>query len=109
MSIEIPMSAAARQRSEEYKAWKRAEQASATPWFERGEGVLPDPPQAEPPEIGSTLTFRPSAFEGSGDIDGVLHQKVTGTVVYVNEAHRWYRVAYQTNMPGCIGYEGFKY
>ena len=107
------MSEEARRRLEEYKARKYAGQRSAVSWYERGEGVLPDPPQAEPPEPGSRLTFTPApnvGNMGSGDIQGVLHRPVTGTVVQIHRAHRWYRVAYQMgDKPGCIGYECFKF
>ena len=32
---------------------------------------------------------------------------VLGTVIYINEEHRFYRVRYE--LPGCIGHENFKF
>lgn len=64
-------------------------------------------------EIGDTMTFTPSCFlEGPGFITnyrfGTL-PKVTGTVVYINEKHRYLRVRFPK--PGCTGYayECFKF
>lgn len=55
-------------------------------------------------KIGNRITFVPAAFSGSNGVDnnmraeadaryGVVH-KVTGTVVYINWAHRWCSVEY---------------
>lgn len=50
-------------------------------------------------------------IEGTAALNGRtdLHAEVTGRIVYINEAHRYYRVIYQ--MPGCTGtaHECFKY
>lgn len=47
-------------------------------------------------------------LDHSSGFDGALRQKVTGTVVQVHEAHRWYRVRYNLNAR-CIGHECFKF
>ena len=36
-----------------------------------------------------------------------IETEVTGTVIYINEQHRYYRVEYET--AGCIGHECFKF
>lgn len=60
-------------------------------------------------KIGDKYCFKPSAFFTStaqfGDASPV--KTVTGTVVYINEAHRYFRVEYV--LPGCIGHECFKF
>lgn len=54
------------------------------------------------PEIGEIKTFVPSSFltENGGvsllSIRPDLEYQVTGTVVYINEQHRWCRVRYET-------------
>lgn len=60
-------------------------------------------------EIGDKITFQPSAFFSDPSCFGAapIITKVTGWVVYVNQEHRFYRVAYK--MPGCIGHECFKF
>lgn len=61
------------------------------------------------PQIGDKVRFKPSAyFTGVANFSGSeLDVWVTGTVIYINEAHRYYRVAYEK--PGCIGHECFKF
>ena len=62
------------------------------------------------PQIGDKVRFIPEAsFDHSAGFADILMQEVTGTVIQVNEQNRWYRVEYQTNKPGCIGHETFKY
>lgn len=55
------------------------------------------------------MTFKPAAyFSGVANFGGSeLDVIVTGTVIYVNEEHRYYRVEYP--MPACIGHECFKF
>ena len=65
------------------------------------------------PEIGDRRTFVPAAFEGEHQqglraIRPEAEAEVTGTVVYVNEAHRWFRVRYETP-DGGVQHESFKY
>lgn len=95
-----------------YEAY-REQLRSPAPHFCQAMTQPPPPPEVQPPEIGSRMTFHPCANlgnMGSGDIQGMLHRPVTGTVVQIHAAHRWYRVAYQMgDKPGCIGYECFKY
>lgn len=65
------------------------------------------------PEIGDRRTFIPAAFEGEHQqglraIRPEAEAEVTGTVVYVNEAHRWCRVRY--DLPGGVpAFECFKF
>ena len=65
------------------------------------------------PEIGENRTFIPAAFDegyqGSrlSSIRPDVDLAVTGTVVYVNEAHRWYRA--EATFPGGTIREGFKF
>ena len=61
-----------------------------------------------PYEIGDKVRFKPAAFYRTRD-DPVydIPVEVTGTVVQIHEAHRWYRAQY--SMPGCIGHETFKF
>ena len=62
----------------------------------------------EGPEIGDKVRFTPAAnFNKSAGFCAELLPPVAGTVVQVNEAHRWYRVRYEVS--GCIRYETFKY
>lgn len=46
-------------------------------------------------------------FGAAAGFAGELSVEVTGTVVQVNEAHRWYRAAYET--PQGTRYECFKF
>ena len=61
-----------------------------------------------PYKIGDTVRFKPcfgvNASAGFGEI---LAADVTGTVVQISDAHRWYRAAYDT--PTGVKYECFKY
>ena len=65
------------------------------------------------PDIGDRRTFIPAAFEGEHQqrllsIRPAADAWVTGTVVYINEAHRWYRVRF--DLPGGVpAFESFKY
>lgn len=58
-------------------------------------------------EIGDTYRFRPSAnTDHSSGFPEILAVEVTGTVVQINEEHRWFRVRYA--MPGGLeAYECF--
>lgn len=61
-------------------------------------------------KIGDTLRFHPAAFEASsGEIPGAgpVPDMVTGTVVSVNAAHRWYRVRFEVH--GIEMHETFKF
>lgn len=63
--------------------------------------------------LGDTKTFRPAAYErptaGLGKKLGI----VTGTVVYINRRHGWYRVEYETKYFGkqheCFPLHGEEY
>lgn len=72
--------------------------------------ILP-PNNAECPyEIGDKLSFFPTIYSATSGYaaNSDYHQPVfVGTVVSINEAHRFYRVEYP--MPGCIGHECFKF
>lgn len=69
--------------------------------FPRGEGFSP--------EVGDKVKFTPAAYLGKSDgFCEDLTIEVTGEIVQVNEAHRWYRVRYEVR-PGCIRFETFKY
>lgn len=54
------------------------------------------------PEIGDRRTFVPSSFMPENGGPGLASIKpgtevtVSGTVVYINKAHRWCRVRYET-------------
>ena len=51
-------------------------------------------------QIGDKVRFRPSAnTDHSAGFPDVLAVEVEGTVVYINEAHHWYRV--RCDLPGC--------
>lgn len=75
----------------------------------------PEPPAAPAwwPEIGDRKTFVPAAFEGEHQlgltaIRPSAENRVTGTVVYINEAHRWCRIRFE--LPGGIpAFECFKF
>ena len=61
-----------------------------------------------PYEIGDTFLFKPSAYAESTAYYGpALSVQVAGTVVQVHEAHRWYRVSYDT--PQGVQHETFKF
>ena len=47
-------------------------------------------------EIGQTLSFKPCVFYGEGLLTAGLQVEVTGTVVYINRKHGWYRVRYRS-------------
>ena len=69
--------------------------------FPRGEGFSP--------EVGGKVKFTPAAYLGKTDgFCEYLDIEVTGEIVQVNEARRWYRVRYEVR-PGCIRFETFKY
>lgn len=75
---------------------------------------LPEPaPVVRPPNLGDQRTFVPAAFEGEHQqglrsIRPEADATVTGTVIYVNEAHRWYRVRFE--LPdGVPAFECFKF
>ena len=61
------------------------------------------------PQIGDKIRFKPAAyFSGVANFGGSeLDVWVTGTVVYINAEHRYFRCEYQK--PGCIGHECFKF
>lgn len=61
------------------------------------------------PQIGDKIRFKPSAyFTGVANFGGSeLDVWVTGTVIYINAEHRYFRCEYP--MPGCIGHECFKF
>lgn len=65
------------------------------------------------PALGDRKTFVPASFEGEHQqgltaIRPNAENRVTGTVVYVNEVHRWYRVRFE--LPGGVpAFECFKY
>ena len=61
-----------------------------------------------PYEIGDTFRFKPSAYTESTAYYGpALDVQVAGTVVRIHEAHRWYRVSYDT--PQGVQHETFKF
>lgn len=60
-------------------------------------------------QIGDTITFRPHAWLNVGENSlwgSNIPDMVTGTVVYINEAHGIYRVEYDCH--GLTQYETFK-
>ena len=62
-------------------------------------------------EIGDKISFKPAAFFNSTACFGTdprIDTVVSGTVVYINEDHRYYRVEYRL-ASGCIGHECFKF
>lgn len=110
--MSIKLSAAAK-AAKDWELRQRAERKSPARYFPR---VTPEPPpmpaEAEPPAIGSTICFLPAANVanmGGGDIGGVLHQPVTGTVVEINRERRWYRVRFYMGAQRVEAYECFKY
>ena len=65
------------------------------------------------PEVGDQKVFRPTAFELDHAMSLLtlradIQLEVTGTVDYVNAAHRWYRVRYETPAGG-VQHESFKF
>lgn len=61
-----------------------------------------------PYEIGDLFRFIPSCnAENTNGFGEVLRVEVPGTVVQVHEAHRWYRVSYDT--PQGVQHETFKF
>lgn len=64
----------------------------------------------EIPEVGEPLCWTPAAFTHNTDNSaGVLGLtvRVSGRIVYVNEAHRWYRA--EASFPGGTIRECFKF
>ena len=54
-------------------------------------------------EIGDAFTFKPTCFFPIKGMDGrggqnmiPIGREVTGTVVYINEPHHWFRVRYES-------------
>ena len=63
---------------------------------------------SSPYEIGDKFRFIPSCnAENTNGFGEILRVDVTGTVVQVHEAHRWYRAKYDT--PQGVQHETFKY
>ena len=61
-----------------------------------------------PYEIGDRFRFKPAPYVDSPKGFGaMLDVKVLGTVTQIHEAHRWYRVSYET--PCGVQYECFKF
>ena len=65
------------------------------------------------PEVGDQKVFRPTPFEIEHAMSLLtlradIQLEVTGTVDYVNAAHRWYRVRYETPAGG-VQHECFKF
>ena len=61
-------------------------------------------------EIGDKIRFKPAGFFESTTAFGQAMPapvEVTGQVIYINEAHRYFRVEY--TLSGCIGHECFKF
>ena len=61
------------------------------------------------PEVGEPICWTPAAFTHNTDNSaGVLGLtvRVSGRIVYVNAAHRWYRA--EATFPGGTIREGFK-
>ena len=62
------------------------------------------------PEVGEPICWVPAAFtEHNSGVAGMLGAAVrlSGRIVYVNEAHRWYRA--EASFPGGTIREGFKF
>ena len=75
---------------------------------------MPSPNNQDPPEIGSTLRFVPTALTIMNmgqmvnygiDVNAI---SVTGVCVYVNAKHHFARYRYET-AKGAVGFECFKY
>ena len=65
------------------------------------------------PEVGDRKVFRPTPFEIEHAMSLLtlradIQLEVTGMVDYVNAAHRWYRVRYETPEGG-VQHESFKF
>ena len=61
-----------------------------------------------PYEVGDRFRFKPSAYSaGVSPFGSDLDVEVLGTVERVHEAHRWYRVSYDT--PQGVQHETFKF
>lgn len=59
-------------------------------------------------EVGDRWRFIPAAnYDHSAGFAEILMREITGTVVEVNEEHRWFRVQYTRG--GATGYECFKF
>lgn len=59
-------------------------------------------------EIGDTVRFRPAAtLDHSAGFPQELGVTVTGTVVQIHSAHRWYRVRYE--LAGRAAFECFPF
>ena len=59
-------------------------------------------------KLGDPVSFIPAAFQAhSAGFPEELAITLTGHVVYINQEHHYYRVAF--DMPGCIGHECFKF
>lgn len=62
------------------------------------------------PEVGEPICWTPAAFTHNSDkteyILGIT-VRVSGRIVYVNEAHRWYRA--EASFPGGTIRECFKF
>ena len=58
--------------------------------------LMPQAPRAGKPELGDVYTFIPDAFSGetSAHLPGrqPIPRRVTGKVVCINDAHRYFRV-----------------
>lgn len=85
--------------------------------FKIYDGRLPDPQEAEAPEIGDAYRFVPvtdltavngrpwyNQFSKDGDLET---RPVTGRAVYVNRKHRFARYAWDT--PHGVAHECFKF
>lgn len=61
-----------------------------------------------PYDIGDQVKFKPAAYaESTASFGSALNVEVVGTVVQINEPHRWYRASYETPQGTC--HETFKY
>ena len=51
------------------------------------------------PQLGDRITFQPAGFVDTlrDDIPNVWPATVTGTVDYINRAHRFYRVGFEVH------------
>ena len=63
--------------------------------------IQPEPAPVVRPRLGDKYSFTPEAF--IGEREGVapgrvpIPRRVTGKVVCINDAHRWFRVAYEVH------------
>lgn len=46
-------------------------------------------------ELGQKKRFKPTCFLGESRMTAGCPIEVIGTVTYINEAHRWYRLEYE--------------